>query len=110
MGLDTILIGLPYAIGSVLSAQPALKKIYVNWIHRRHQEGKLDKLPLYAQEVNNSITRSLARIDADPSLSEIPSLRNRAKALFYYEFTEFPLLTAVYKFFTLDNPEFRPLF
>ena len=109
MDLDTILIGAPYIIGSALLLQPILKKAYVNGVHERYREGKLDKLPLYAQELNYSITRSLARAGIDSSLSETPSLIDRAKALFYYELTEFPTFKAAYKFFTLDNPEFRHL-
>jgi len=110
MNLDTILIRTSYIISSALLAQPVLKEAYVSWIHKRHREGKLDKLPLYAQELNDSITRSLERIDVDFSLSEVPSLGDRAKTLFYYEFTEFPTFKALYRFITLDNPEFRSLF
>ena len=107
MNLDTILIGTSYIVGSALLAQPILKEAYVNWVHKRYREGELNKLPLYAQELNNSIDKSLERAGVELSMSEIPSFRNRAKSLFYYELAEFPTFRALYKFFTLDNPDFR---
>jgi len=107
MGLDTLLIGAPIAVGSIgliSVAQGVLSEKYVRHIHKLNQEGKLKLLPLYAQELYSSSVRSLALAGENHSFS------NKLKATLHYQFTEFPTFKALYRFFTLDNPHGRDLF
>jgi len=114
MDLDTLLIGTMVAEGIALTGlaisgiQSRISNAYISQMHRLKKEGRFNEFPLYAQEIYNASRRSLAEAGETPSLDT--SFINKLKTVSHYQFAEFPTFRALYKFLTVDNPEWRPLF
>ena len=91
--------------GTITQAQAYLGMKYVEGIHKRNKEGKLQngKLPLYAQELYDSAKRSLKGLDK-------PFGWGLTRAILHDQFMELPTFKAIYNFVTLNNPEGRSLF